>query len=220
MSKSSPKIQPLDDLLHNNLMWAASTSSDDPNFFGRLMGVQDPDYLWIGCSDSRVPANEIVGLQPGELFVHRNIANVVPNADSNSLSVIQYAVEILKVRHIIVTGHYGCGGIKAAMENKAHGQLDNWLAHIRDVHHQNAAEVAMIEGRDAQLDRLCELNVAAQVRNVAKTNVAQRAWRLGQPLSIHGWIYGLADGVLRDLEVGINAAEQLHDVYRTYDDGT
>ncbi len=207
--------QSVEYLLHNNKTWAASTSAEDPSFFARLQDVQNPDYLWIGCSDSRVPANEIVGMQPGELFVHRNLANVVPNADLNSLSVIQYAVEVLHVKHIIVTGHYGCGGIQAAMDGGVLGQLDNWLAHIKDVYHQHADEIDAIEDSEDKVDRLCELNVDEQVSNVAKTSVVQRAWRQGLKLSVHGWVYSLEDGILRDLDVTISSAEQLHPVYRT-----
>ena len=204
----------LEYLLENNRVWAASKVEGDHDFFTRLSEVQNPRYLWIGCSDSRVPANEIVGLQPGEMFVHRNIANVVPHSDLNCLAVIQFAVEVLNVRHIIVTGHYGCGGIRAAMENKDHGQIENWLAHIKDIYCRHYEEIMGVDGPDAQANRLCELNVAAQVRNVAKTSIVQNAWRNGKELQVHGWIYSLRDGILHDLKVGISAAGQLHQAYR------
>ncbi len=201
-------------LLDNNRAWAAAKIGADRDFFARLSEVQNPGYLWIGCSDSRVPANEIVGLQPGEMFVHRNIANVVPHSDLNCLAVIQFAVEVLEVRHIIVTGHYGCGGIRAAMENKDHGQIENWLAHIKDIYCRHYDEIMALDDPEARADRLCELNVATQVRNVASTSIVQKAWRTGKALRIHGWIYSLRDGILHDLKVGVGSARQLHQVYR------
>lgn len=201
-------------LLAKNREWARRMVSADPQYFARLCAVQRPRFLWIGCSDSRVPANEIVGLQPGEMFVHRNIANVVPHADLNCLSVIQYAVEVLGVEHIIVAGHYGCGGIQAAMSAGDNGQIDNWLAHIKDVHAQNYGEISACKGHEAQADRLCELNVVTQVRNVAKTSIVQRAWREGRSLCVHGWIYRLSDGILQDLGVSMQAIEQLPEPYR------
>ncbi len=202
------------DLLAANKTWAIKKTEIDAGFFKRLSAVQQPKYLWIGCSDSRVPANEIVDLQPGEMFVHRNIANVVPHSDMNSLAVIQYAVEILEVEHIIVTGHYGCGGIKAAMSNTDHGQIDNWLAHIKDIYHAHDDEFKVLsEGQDRE-DRLCELNVMAGVRNVAKTSIVQGAWRRGQKVMVHGWVYSLTDGVLHDLNVGLAATADLHPAYR------
>jgi carbonic anhydrase len=204
----------LEYLLENNRVWADSRIEADRDFFKRLSEIQNPGYLWIGCSDSRVPANEIVGLQPGEMFVHRNIANVVPHSDLNCLAVIQFAVEILNVRHIIVTGHYGCGGIKAAMESTDHGQIENWLAHIKDVYRQHYEEITGIDDPEAQANRLCELNVAAQVRNVAKTSIVQNAWGCGKDLQVHGWIYSLRDGILHDLKVGVSSARQLHQAYR------
>ncbi len=200
----------LEYLFENNRVWAASKVAKDAEFFTRLSEAQNPRYLWIGCSDSRVPANEIVGLQPGEMFVHRNIANVVPHSDLNCLAVIQFAVEVLNVKHIIVTGHYGCGGIRAAMENKDHGQIENWLAHIKDIYCQHHEEIAGIDAPEAQASRLCELNVAAQVRNVAKTSIVQNAWRNGKELQVHGWIYSLGNGILHDLKVGVSAVGQLH----------
>lgn len=201
-------------LLENNRAWADSKVKADHDFFARLSEVQNPKYLWIGCSDSRVPANEIVGLQPGEMFVHRNIANVVPHSDLNCLAVIQFAVEVLNVSHIIVTGHYGCGGIRAAMENNDHGQIENWLTHIKDIYFRHYEEIHDIGDPDAQANRLCELNVAAQVRNVAKTSIVQNAWRNGHELQVHGWIYSLTDGILNDLKVGIRSAGQLHQAFR------
>jgi len=205
-------------LLENNRAWAESKLRADRHFFARLCKVQNPDYLWIGCSDSRVPANEIVGLQPGEMFVHRNIANVVPHSDLNCLAVIQFAVEVLGVRHIIVVGHYGCGGIKAAMENRDHGQIENWLTHIKDVYCRHYETITAIADPEARANRLCELNVATQVRNVAKTSIVQNAWRNGRTLRIHGWIYSLEDGILHDLGVGIGSAGELHQVYRIFDE--
>ena len=202
------------DLLAANKAWAAKKTAVDPDFFQRLCLVQEPKYLWIGCSDSRVPANEIVDLQPGEMFVHRNIANVVPHSDMNVLAVIQHAVENLAVEHIVVTGHYGCAGIKAAMSDVDHGQLDNWLAHIKDVYHAHDDEFQTISDHQAREDRLCELNVISQVRNVAKTSIVQKAWRRGQQLKVHGWVYSLTDGVLHDLNVGISARSGLHPAYR------
>ena len=204
----------VDDLLAQNKDWAAARLDTDPAFFSSLEKVQKPEYLWIGCSDSRVPANEIVGLKSGEMFVHRNIANVVPHGDLNCLSVIQFAVEVLGVSHIIVAGHYGCGGIKAAMEKTSHGEIDNWLAYIKDTYRQHYEEINAIADPDRQADRLCELNVMAQVRNVAKTSSVQNAWRAGKKLTVHGWIYRLSDGILHDLDVDVDATDQLHDVFR------
>ena len=204
----------LDDLLRQNKDWAATRLEKDPEFFSTLEKVQKPDYLWIGCSDSRVPANEIVGLKPGEMFVHRNIANVVPHSDLNCLSVIQFAVEVLGVSHIIVAGHYGCGGIKAAMENIDHGEIDNWLAYIKDTYRQHYQEISAIPDYASQTDRLCELNVMVQVRNVAKTSIVQNAWRRGKKLTVHGWIYRLNDGILHDLNVDVDATDQLHEVFQ------
>ena len=203
-----------DDLLKMNRDWAAEKLDEDPEFFTSLVNVQKPEYLWIGCSDSRVPANEIVGLKAGEMFVHRNIANVVPHSDLNSLSVIQFAVEVLEVSHIIVAGHYGCGGIKAAMDNVELGEIDNWLAHIKDIYRNNYEEVSSISGAEAQANRLCELNVAIQVRNVAKTSIVQKAWNKGKKLKVHGWVYALDDGILHDLDVGVDSSDQLHKVFQ------
>ena len=180
------KITP-EELFERNKKWAANKLSLDAEFFNRLSDIQEPKYLWIGCADSRVPANEIVDMDPGELFVHRNVANVVPHSDANCLAVIQYAVEVLKVEHIIVTGHYSCGGVRAALGDQDHGQIDNWLANIKDVLRDNYQEINALGSEDEKVDRLVELNVAQQVRNVAKTSIVQNAWRKGQELTIHGW---------------------------------
>ena len=193
----------VDTLLQNNRRWAADRIKGDPTFFTRLAKQQAPSYLWIGCADSRVPANEIVGLDPGELFVHRNVANVVVHTDLNCLSVLQFAVGVLKVKHVIVCGHYGCGGIHAAMENQSHGLIDNWLRHVQDVERDYEDELAMIADQEARENRLCELNVAEQVRNVARTTIVQDAWRDGHDVRLHGWIYGLKDGLITDLNVTV-----------------
>lgn len=191
-------MKTLKHMFDRNLAWATAIKEKDPGFFPTLAAQQQPEYLWIGCSDSRVPANQIIDLQPGEVFVHRNIANVVVHTDLNCLSVIHFAVEVLKVKHIIVCGHYGCGGVMAAMEDKDHGLIDNWLRHIRDVDRLNAST---LEGMDKQerLDALCELNVKEQVTNVCNTPVVQKAWKEGQSLHIHGWIYNISNGLLKDL---------------------
>lgn len=198
----------LDHLFERNRAWAASITQNDPNFFAELSKQQAPEYLWIGCSDSRVPANQIVNLPPGEVFVHRNIANVVVHSDLNCLSVIQFAVEVLKVKHIIVCGHYGCGGIKAAMENDAHGLIDNWLCHIRDVERFNADKLADVPDQK-KFDAMCELNVIEQVRNVCATTTVQNAWKAGVELSVHGLIYNIENGILKDLKSSVNSNEQL-----------
>lgn len=202
-----------DNLLESNKEWAKTQVTTDSEFFSRLLDVQTPNYLWIGCSDSRVPANEIVGLQPGELFVHRNIANVVPHSDVNCLSVIQYAVEVLEIEHIIITGHYGCGGVRAAMDQTYHGQIDNWLAHIKDVYSMHYDRLRLIADMDKRADKLCEYNVMEQVRNVGKTSIVQKAWRNGRNLTVHGWVYSLEDGILQDLGIEINSMDGLHPAY-------
>ncbi len=191
----------LDVLFENNRAWAAEQTRGDPEFFTRLLGQQSPGYLWIGCSDSRVPANQIVGLAPGELFVHRNVANVVVHTDLNCLSVLQFAVDVLAVKHVIVCGHYGCGGIVAALRDEKLGLIDNWLRHIQDVGTKHRAQLDSIADEAGRAARLCELNVIEQVSNVADTTVVRDAWRRGQQLSVHGWIYDLHDGLLRDLDV-------------------
>ena len=193
----------LHDLITNNRAWAATKVAADPGFFTRLTRQQSPKYLWIGCSDSRVPANEIVGLDPGELFVHRNVANVVVHTDLNCLSVIQYAVDVLKVEHVMVCGHYGCGGVVAALRGSKLGLIDNWLRHVQDVMDKNAGALSAVADERRRADRLCELNVVEQVLNVCETTVVQAAWGRGQKLSIHGWIYGLADGLVRDLGITV-----------------
>ena len=191
----------LPQLLDNNRRWAADRVTGDPTFVTRLSNQQAPGFLWIGCSDSRVPANEIVGLDPGELFVHRNVANLVVHTDVNCLSVLQYAVDVLKVGHVIVCGHYGCGGIRAAMDGTAHGLIDNWLRHVQDVQRSHRAELSELAGDQARSDRLCELNVIEQVRNVGRSTIVQDAWKRGHPLELHGWIYGLKDGLISDLRI-------------------
>jgi carbonic anhydrase len=201
-------------LFENNRRWAAETLARDPRFFTTLSQQQSPKYLWIGCSDSRVPANEIVGLLPGELFVHRNVANVVVHTDLNCLSVLQYAVDALKVEHVIVCGHYGCGGVRAAAENRSVGLVDHWLRHVRDVRDRHALILDGIADAGARVDRLCELNVIDQVRNVCQTPIVQTAWSRGAALSVHGWIYRLTDGLLRDLGVSVAAPDQLEEVHR------
>jgi carbonic anhydrase len=198
-------MNPLTKLLDNNRAWAAQRVKNDPEFFTRLAGQQAPDYLWVGCSDSRVPANEIVGLDPGELFVHRNVANVVVHTDVNCLSVLQFAVDVLKVSHVIVCGHYGCGGIRAALDGTAHGLIDNWLQHVQDVKEAHQAELLGFADVDQRINRLAELNVMEQVRNIARTTIVQDAWRRDQALELHGWIYGLEDGLIHDLEVSVRA---------------
>src|SRR5258708_792239 len=186
-------------LVDNNRAWSKQMTRQDAAFFRRLSEQQAPKFLWIGCSDSRVPANEIVGLLPGELFVHRNVANLVVHTDLNCLSVIQYAVQILKVEHIIVCGHYGCGGVRAVVENQDLGLVNNWLRHLADVRDAHAAELKGLPNVEAQARRLCELNVTEQVRNVCESTIVHKAWKTQQPLDIHGWVYGLEDGLLRDL---------------------
>ena len=199
----------LPNLFANNREWARQTTARDPTFFQSLSEQQSPKYLWIGCSDSRVPANEIVGLRPGELFVHRNVANVVAHTDLNCLAVLQYAVDVLKVEHVIVCGHYGCGGVRAAYLRSSLGLIDNWLRHVQDVHSKHDAHVAMMSDTAQRIDRLCELNVIEQVANVCQTYVVQDAWARGQPLTVHGWIYGLQDGLMHDLGLTVNQPEDL-----------
>jgi carbonic anhydrase len=199
----------LPQLFANNRAWAAEMTRQDPDFFGRLSRQQAPEYLWIGCSDSRVPANQIVGLPPGEMFVHRNVANVVVHADLNCLSVIQFAVEVLGVEHIIVCGHYGCGGVLAALRDDKLGLVDNWLRHVQDVRWKHQGELDGLPTEGQRHHRLCELNVVEQVVNVSKTTVVQDAWARGQPLEVHGWIYDLRDGLLRDLGMGSSSGTEI-----------
>jgi carbonic anhydrase len=193
----------LDHLKANNRNWAARKIADDPGFFKRLTGQQAPEFLWIGCSDSRVPANQIVDLDPGEVFVHRNIANLAPPQDANYLSVLQFAVDVLKVKHILVVGHYGCGGIAAAVDGQRRGLIDHWLHPIREAHHDHRHELETIADPGARLDRLCELNVIRQVRNVASDIFVQDAWTRGQPLCVHGWVYSIANGLVTDLNADV-----------------
>jgi len=204
----------LERLFLQNRQWIRSVTIADPDYFSRLVDQQNPEYLWIGCSDSRVPANQIVGLKPGEVFVHRNIANIVVHTDFNALSVIQFAIDRLKVKHIIVVGHYGCSGIAAAMNNTRIGIADNWIRHIKDVHDKHHHELCSIEEENARLDRLCELNVLEQVINIGQTNIVQDACANGQTISIHGCIYRLHDGLLKDLHTSISNPQELHDRYR------
>ena len=199
----------LDHLKANNRAWATRKVEADPGFFKRLEQQQAPEYLWIGCADSRVPANEIVDLDPGELFVHRNVANLAPPQDANYLSVLQFAVDVLKVRHILVVGHYGCGGVAAAVDGKRRGLVDHWLHPIREVYLDNRRELETISDLRARNDRLCELNVMRQVRNVASDVFVQDAWARGQPISVHGWVYSLSNGLVNDLDVTISDPEGL-----------
>ena len=203
----------LDELLKNNREWAEQVRRDDPTFFKRLSAQQSPKYLWIGCSDSRVPANQIMRLDPGEVFVHRNIANVVVHADLNCLSVIQFAVDMLKVEHILVTGHYGCGGVQASMTGTRVGLADNWLRHVGDVANKHAALLDEVELDSLRHARLCELNVIEQVVNVCQTTIVQDAWARGQALSVHGWCYSLLDGRVNDLGLGVSSSDELQSSY-------
>lgn len=209
-------MKKLQKLFENNAGWASSMVEDDPAFFSKLLKQQSPEYLWIGCSDSRVPANEIIDLPPGGVFVHRNIANVVVHTDLNCLSVIQYSVDILKVKHIIVCGHYGCGGVKASMDPHSHGLIDNWLRHIRDVRRYHASKLVGLDEQES-FDLMCELNVIEQVKNVCQTTIVRDAWEKGAELSIHGWIYGLKDGLLKDLDVCISSKNDLKTTFKKYD---
>jgi carbonic anhydrase len=199
----------LEDLKANNRDWAARKVAADPGFFRRLEGQQAPKYLWIGCSDSRVPANEIVGLDPGELFVHRNVGNLAPPQDANYLSVLQFAVDVLKVEHVLVVGHYGCGGVAAAVDGRRRGLVDHWLHPIREVAHEHRDELDALGESSARLDRLCDLNVRRQVRNVASDVFVQDAWTRGQPLCVHGWVYSLATGIITDLATSVGSREAL-----------
>ena len=207
-------MRKLTDLFENNRAWSERIRTIDPEFFNKLSRQQSPKFLWIGCADSRVPANEIVGLLPGELFVHRNVANVVVHSDLNCLSVMQFAVEVLKVEHIIVVGHYGCGGVAAALQDQRVGLADNWLRHVQDVHAKHEPRVASEETLVRRVDRLCELNVIEQVANVCQTTIVRDAWDRGQELNVHGWVYGLKDGLVRDLGTTVSAREEAGPAYR------
>jgi len=206
-------MKDLNRLLEQNRAWAENIKANDPEFFPTLAKQQSPRYFWIGCADSRVPATQLVGMVPGDMFVHRNVANVVDHTDFNCLSVMQYAVDVLKVEHIIVCGHDGCGGVKAAMDNLQLGLIDNWLRHVQDVLHEHEALLADIKDENKRLDRLCELNVIEQVANVSRTTIVQSAWQRGQDVVVHGWIYGLENGLLRDLGVSVDNAESLATIY-------
>ncbi|WP_333608252.1 carbonate dehydratase [Arsukibacterium sp.] len=201
------------DLFVNNKNWADQIERDQPGFFKQLSEQQAPEYLWIGCSDSRVPANEIVGLMPGELFVHRNVANLVLHSDMNCLSVLQYAIDILKVKHILVVGHYGCGGVKAAMLKQRVGFVDNWLRHVKDVYAMHREDIEQFEDEDQRVNRLIELNVVEQVRNLCHTSFVQEAWERGQPLTVHGWVYSLRNGRVKDLRVSHSSMDQIDQIY-------
>lgn len=200
-------------LFENNRSWAEQIKARRPDFFEQLARQQAPDYLFIGCSDSRLPPNEVLGLLPGELFVHRNVGNIVVHTDFNCLSVLEYAVAVLGVEHVIICGHYGCGGVEAALGSLELGLIDNWLRHIRDVHERHRPLLEMLPEGAIRRDRLCELNVLEQVRNACNTSIVQAAWRRGKQLSVHGWIYRLMDGLLRDLGVCVNSAEEVHPAY-------
>jgi carbonic anhydrase len=206
-------MRKLQHLFDKNREWAAAIVAEEPRFFEDLSKQQHPDYLWIGCSDSRVPANQIVGLLPGELFVHRNIANVVVHTDLNCLSVMQFAVDVLHVQHVIVCGHYGCTGVRAALHSARLGLSDNWLRHVQDVRQKHEVRLAALEPDEARMDALCELNVIEQVLNVCQTTVVQDAWERGQELTVHGWVYGLQDGLIRDLEMSVAKAGELGEAY-------
>jgi carbonic anhydrase len=206
-------MRDLKTLLENNRAWAESIKAQDPEFFQTLAQQQSPTYLWIGCSDSRMPATQLVGLLPGELLVHRNVANVVVHTDFNCLSVMQFAVDVLKVSHIIVCGHYGCGGVEAAMQNLKLGLIDNWLRHVQDVMRSHEGPLSQIEDEVQRRNRLCELNVVEQVLNVSRTTIVQSAWKNGQELTVHGWIYSLEDGLLRDLGLSITNPNELSTAY-------
>ena len=201
-------------LFKKNKNWADNIKKSDPDFFTKLSKQQSPEYLWIGCSDSRVPANEIVDMLPGEIFVHRNVANLVIHTDLNCLSVIQYAVEVLKVKHIIVCGHYGCSGINAAMENKEHGLIDNWLQNIKDLYRNQQNEIDALQNDRAKINLLCERNVIEQVKNVCHTTIVQSAWKSGQELAVHGWIYDIEDGILNDLDVCITNLNEISTIQK------
>jgi carbonic anhydrase len=207
------EMDELSQLFKNNRLWAEKTAAQDPAYFRTLAGIQRPEYLWIGCSDSRVPANQITGLKPGEVFVHRNVANVVVHTDLNCLSVIQYAVEVLNIKHIIVCGHFGCGGVQAALRGDRLGLIENWLRHIQDVRDKHWSGLVRLKSAQQQWDRLCQLNVIEQVTQVCRTTVVRDAWSRKQNLTVHGWIYGLNDGLLHDLHMSIDSEPQIEVLY-------
>jgi len=201
-------------VLSKNREWSRGMTERQPDYFKKLAQQQAPDFLWIGCSDSRVPANQIVGMLPGELFVHRNVANIVYPSDLNCLSVIEYAVDLLQVRHIIVCGHYGCGGIRAALDNQVHGLIDNWLTRIKDIYVQHSEEIDALDSEQKRVDRMCELNVIEQVKAVTHTTIVQDAWARGQELAVHGWVYGLEDGLVKDLGIRVDNSSQVPPPFR------
>ncbi len=205
--------KPLSHLLENNRQWADAVKARDPEFFSKLARQQAPEYLWIGCSDSRVPANEIINLAPGEVFVHRNVANLVVHSDLNALSVIQFAVDVLRIKHIMVVGHYGCSGVKAALERRRIGLADNWLRHVQDVHEKHRAHIDSIADASERADRMCELNVLEQVMNVCDSSAVQEAWAREQELSVHGWVYGLKDGLVHDMGLTVSGSDDLRGEY-------
>lgn len=205
----------LHSLFEQNRKWAADIKASDPLFFEKLAAQQSPEYLWIGCSDSRVPANELLGMLPGDVFVHRNVANLVLHTDFNCLSVIEYAVNVLKVKHIIVTGHYNCGGIAAAMGNTELGLIDNWLRNIKDIYSKHQSQLESVKTQKERQDLLCELNVLEQVANVCHTSTIQNAWQRGQQVAVHGWIYDVKDGLLRDLDITVSSLDQIPELYRS-----
>jgi len=207
-------MKSLTNLFDKNRAWSAAMRQREPEFFAKLSRQQSPEYLWIGCSDSRVPANQIVGLQPGEIFVHRNIANVVVHTDLNCLSVAQFAVDVIKVRHIIVCGHYGCGGVRAALRSDRLGLVDNWLRHIQDVRDKHEPLLKVLDNEVERVDRLCELNVIEQVLNVCQTSIVRDAWQRGQELTVHSWIYGLHDGLIRDLGMAVGSWKEVEKAHR------
>jgi carbonic anhydrase len=206
-------MKTLGHLFQNNRRWAANIKEQEPEFFSKLSSQQNPEYLWIGCADSRVPSNQIIGLLPGEVFVHRNVANMVVHTDFNCLSVIQYAVDVLKVKHVMVVGHYGCGGVRAAIQDQQYGLIDNWLRFIKDLYYLKRHKFENLT-EDEKVNLLCEMNVKAQVANVCRTTIVQNAWARGQELEVHGWIYSVGDGLLRDLGMTVKGLDQIEDVYR------
>ncbi|MBY0268936.1 MAG: carbonate dehydratase [Burkholderiales bacterium] len=208
-------MKTLQHLFDSNRIWSERIRRQDPDFFSKLARQQSPEYLWIGCSDSRVPANEIVDLLPGELFVHRNVANVVTHTDLNCLSVIQFAVDVLKVKHVIVVGHYGCSGVGAALRGDRIGLSDNWLRHVQDVRQKHESRLLMLDNAVSRADRLCELNVIEQAANVCQTTIVRDAWERGQPLQVHGWVYGLQDGLVRDTNFSVNGSDEASTAYES-----
>lgn len=204
----------LKNLFDQNQNWANKIKASDPDFFAKLSKQQSPEYLWIGCADSRVPANEILDMLPGRIFVHRNIANLVIHTDLNCLSVIQFAVDVLKIKHIIVCGHYGCSGVKAAMDNQEHGLIDNWLRHIKDVYRYHQDQINALATETDRFNLLCELNVVEQVANICHTTIVQNAWKSSQELTVHGWIYGIEDGILKDLDVCVTCLDEISHIHR------